>query len=160
MVGGDEALFETHRPLLQSFGKNVYHMGGLGMGSVAKLINNMIAFCNMAAGAEGMMLGAIAGIDPAKLAQVIQNSSGDSHTFRNLATRALQGNFAASFALDLAYKDMHLALELADQLNVPVLLAPEVHNLMRMARGQGLGKSDTSAMIRVYEKALDKEVRG
>jgi 3-hydroxyisobutyrate dehydrogenase-like beta-hydroxyacid dehydrogenase len=159
MVGGDKAVFDAHLPLLKSFGANVIHMGELGTGSIAKLVNNMVAFCNMAAGAEGLMLGAAAGIDVRKLDMVIRNSSGNSNAYRMMAERVLAGNFKAAFAMDLAYKDTHLALELADELNVPVPQAAQVHNLMRLARGMGLGSSDTSAMMRVYETTLKREVR-
>jgi len=159
MVGGDKAAFDAHLPLLKSFGANVIHMGGLGTGSIAKLVNNMVAFCNMAAGAEGLMLGAAAGIDVRKLDEVIRNSSGNSNAYRMMAERVLAGNFKPAFAMDLAYKDTRLALELADELNVPVPQAAQVHNLMRLARGMGLGTSDTSAIMRVYETSLKREVR-
>ena len=159
MVGGDKAVFDQHLPMLQSFGANVLHMGELGTGTIAKLVNNMMAFCNMAAAAEGMMLGSMAGIDPDKLRQVISNSSGNSSAYRLFSDRVTKGNFKASFALDLAYKDMHLALELADQLSSPTPLAAQTHNLMRLARGMGLGSSDTASMMRVYETALKREVR-
>jgi 3-hydroxyisobutyrate dehydrogenase-like beta-hydroxyacid dehydrogenase len=119
----------------------------------------MVAFCNMAAGVEGLMLGAMAGIDVRKLDDVIRNSSGNSNTYRRMAERVLKGDFAPSFALDLAYKDVHLALELADELGVPTPQAAQVHNLMRMARGMGLGPADSSSMMRVYETALKHEVR-
>lgn len=160
MVGGDKATFDAQLPLLQSFGANVLHMGDIGSGTVAKLVNNMIAFCNMAAGAEGLMLGAMAGIDPVKLHQVISNSSGNSNAYRMMAERTLKGTFEPSFAMDLAYKDMHLALELADEINAPTPLGAQTHNLLRLARGMGLGRSDTSAMIRVYETAMKREIRG
>jgi len=159
MVGGDKAVFDAHLPMLQSFGANVLHMGELGTGTIAKLVNNMMAFCNMAAAAEGMMLGAAAGIDPEKLRQVISNSSGNSSAYRLFSDRVLKGNFKASFALDLAYKDTHLALELSDQLGVPTPMGATTHNLMRLARGMGLGSSDTASMMRVYETALKREVR-
>ncbi|MGE0425801.1 MAG: NAD(P)-dependent oxidoreductase [Reyranellaceae bacterium] len=159
MVGGDKAAFDAHLPMLQSFGANVLHMGELGTGTIAKLVNNMMLFCNMAAAAEGMMLGEMAGIDPAKLQQVISNSSGNSSAFRLFSDRVTKGNFKASFALDLAYKDLHLALELADQLSAPTPLAAQAHNLMRLARGMGLGSSDTASMMRVYETAMKREVR-
>ncbi len=159
MVGGDKAVFDAHLPMLQSFGANVLHMGELGTGTIAKLVNNMMAFCNMAAAAEGMMLGSMAGIDPDKLRQVISNSSGNSSAYRLFSDRVLKGNFKASFALDLAYKDVHLALELSDQLGVPTPMGATTHNLMRLARGMGLGPSDTASMMRVYETALKREVR-
>ena len=82
-----------------------------------------------------------------------------SSGYGNMANKAFKGEFQATFALDLAHKDLRLALELADELGVPGLIAPQVMNLMRMARGMGLGTSDSCAMIRVYETALDTEVR-
>jgi 3-hydroxyisobutyrate dehydrogenase-like beta-hydroxyacid dehydrogenase len=159
MVGGDRAAFDAHLPLLRSFGANVIHMGDLGTGTIAKLVNNMMAFCNMAAAAEGLMLGAAAGMDVRKLDEVIRNSSGNSNAYRMFAERVMKGEFEAAFALDLAYKDTHLALEMADELGVPVPHGAQTHNLMRLARGMGLGASDTSSIMRVYETALKREVR-
>ncbi|MET4700631.1 3-hydroxyisobutyrate dehydrogenase-like beta-hydroxyacid dehydrogenase [Constrictibacter sp. MBR-5] len=156
MVGGDPAAYETHLALLRSFAANPIHMGAVGAGSIAKLVNNMMAFCNMAAAAEGLMLGAAAGIDLEKLATVIRTSSGGSAIFQKFGERALAGQFEAAFALDLAYKDLHLALELADQLNVPVPAGAQTHNLMRMARGMGFGRDDSSSVVRVYEAAAGR----
>jgi 3-hydroxyisobutyrate dehydrogenase-like beta-hydroxyacid dehydrogenase len=160
MVGGDAAVFEAQLPLLKSFSGEVIHVGGIGMGSTAKLINNMLAFCNSAAAAEALMIGKRSGIDMRKLDQVIRNASGFSSGYANMANKALAGNFQATFALDLAHKDLRLAMEMADELGVPGMIAPQVMTLMRMARGMGLGGSDSCSMIRVYETALDTEVRG
>lgn len=159
MVGGDKGAYDTCMPIFESFGQNVSYLGGLGSGCIAKIVNNMIAFCNMAAGAEGLMLGAVAGIDPEALNEVIRNSSGNSMGYRGVAHKSLNGDWSATFTVDLAYKDMHLALELADELSVPLSLSPQVHNLMRMARGLGYGGDDATAMMRVYENALGREVR-
>ena len=159
MVGGDQAALEKYRGVLESFGKNIIHTGDLGTGCIAKLVNNMMAFCNMAAAAEGLLLGAVAGVEPDVLDRVIRNSTGDSGAFHSLARDTLAGDWSPSFALDLAYKDMHLALELADELNVPVALSPQVHNLMRMARAMGHGSENTTALMRVYEKTMNTEVR-
>jgi 3-hydroxyisobutyrate dehydrogenase-like beta-hydroxyacid dehydrogenase len=159
MVGGDKKVFDDALPVLQSFSANVIHMGELGTGTVAKLVNNMLAFCNAAAAAEGLMLGVTAGLDPAKLIQVVANSSGNSNAFRSLSERALSGDFKASFALDLAYKDLHLALELGDELGVPLQQGAATHNLQRLARGMGLGSSDSSSILRVYETALQRTVK-
>ena len=159
MVGGDKKVFDDALPVLQSFSANVIHMGELGTGTAAKLVNNMLAFCNAAAAAEGLMLGVTAGLDPKKLIQVIANSSGNSATFKPLSDKALSGDFTATFALDLAYKDLHLALELGDELGVPLQMGASTHNLQRLARGMGLGKSDSSSILRVYETALKRTVK-
>ena len=159
MVGGDEAVCDAHRPLFSSFSGEVVHVGDVGNGSIAKLINNMLAFCNMAAAAEALVMGARSGIDLKKLDQVISNASGFSSGYRSMCNKAFAGEFEPTFALDLAHKDLRLALELADELGVPGMIAPQVMNLMRMARGMGLGGADTAAIIQVYEKSLGTEVR-
>jgi 3-hydroxyisobutyrate dehydrogenase len=160
MVGGERKAFDDALPVLQSFSANVIHMGELGTGTVAKLVNNMMAFCNMAAAAEGLMLGVTAGLDPQKLVQVISSSSGNSSAFKSFSERALSGKFSPpSFALNLAHKDLHLALELADELDVPLPQGSATHNLQRMARRMGLGGNDSSAILQVYESVLKKTVK-
>jgi 3-hydroxyisobutyrate dehydrogenase-like beta-hydroxyacid dehydrogenase len=159
MVGGDTKTVEQQLPLLKSFSGEVVHVGDIGMGSTAKLINNMLAFCNSAAAAEALMIGKRAGIDLHKLDAVIRNASGMSSGYANMASKAFKREFEASFALDLAHKDMRLALEMADELGVPGLIAPQVMSLMRMARGMGMGGDDSCSIIRVYETALNEEVR-
>ena len=159
MVGGEAAAFEAQAPLFASFTGKAIHVGPVGMGSVAKLINNMLAFCNMAAAAEGLMMGAAAGIDMGKLVEVVSVSSGASGAFASLSGKALAGNFTPGFALDLAHKDLRLAVQLADRTGVPGVVAPNVLNLLRAARGMGMGGEDVGAMIRVYERIMGKEVR-
>jgi 3-hydroxyisobutyrate dehydrogenase-like beta-hydroxyacid dehydrogenase len=159
MVGGDRKVFDDALPVLQSFSANVIHMGALGTGTVAKLVNNMLAFCNAAAAAEGLMLGVTAGLDPQKLIQVVANSSGNSNAFKSFSERALSGKLDPSFALNLAYKDLHLALELGDELGVPLSQGASTHNLQRLARGMGWGPDDSSSVLRVYETMLKRKVK-
>jgi 3-hydroxyisobutyrate dehydrogenase-like beta-hydroxyacid dehydrogenase len=152
-------VFEQNLPLLKSFSSDVIHLGEIGYGSTAKLINNMLAFCNAAAAAEALMMGKRSGIDLKKLDAVIRNASGMSSGYANLSTKVLAGDYTATFALNLAHKDLRLALELADELGVPGVIAPQVMNLMRMARGMGLGESDSASVMRVYETTLGEDVR-
>jgi len=159
MVGGDEAVFEAQLPLFASFTGKAIHVGAVGMGSVAKLINNMLAFCNAAAAAEGLMMGAAAGIDLNKLAEVVAISSGASSSFSGMAKKALAGDFTPGFALDLAHKDLRLAVALADRHGVPGMVAPNVLNLMRMGRAMGMGSDDSGSVLRVYERIMGREVR-
>jgi 3-hydroxyisobutyrate dehydrogenase-like beta-hydroxyacid dehydrogenase len=159
MVGGDEAVIEKQRPLLSSISALVVHMGPHGSASVTKLVNNMMGLCSAAIAAEGLMIGKMAGVDLTKLVEVISNGSGNSNGFRNMVNRALKGSFGASFALDLAYKDLGLAVDLEKEHGVPGLVAPQVLNLMRMARGLGLGQDDSTSVIKVYEKVLGQEAR-
>ena len=159
-VGGDPAVLERARPALAAVSTDQFYMGPVGAGATWKLVNNMMAFCNMAAAAEGLMLGVTAGLDPQKLVQVISSSSGNSSAFKSFSERALAGRFSPpSFALNLAHKDLHLALELADELDVPLPQGSATHNLQRMARRMGLGNNDSSAVLQVYESVLKKTVK-
>ena len=159
IVGGDEAVIDKQRPLLSSIGALVVHTGPHGSASVGKLVNNMLGLCNAAIAAEGMMIAAMAGVDLNKIVEVVSNGSGNSNAFRNMQIRSLQGKFEPSFALDLAYKDLGLAVDLATEHGVPAMVAPQVLNLMRMARGMGLGQGDSTSVIKVYENVLGKQAR-
>ena len=159
ICGGDEAVIDKQRPLLSSIGALVVHTGPHGSGSVGKIINNMLGLCNAAIAAEGMMIAAMAGVDLNKIVEVVSNGSGNSNAFRNMQNRSLKGQFEASFALDLAYKDLSLAVDLAAETGMPAMVAPQVLNLMRMARGMGLGQGDSTSVIKVYESMLGKQAR-
>jgi 3-hydroxyisobutyrate dehydrogenase-like beta-hydroxyacid dehydrogenase len=161
MVGGDRAKFEQYRPLLESIGKNIFYMGDVGAGNVAKLVNNMIAFINRTAAVEGLLLGAKAGVDPQTLLECVNASSGQSASMGHLAQTLLKRNFAPSFTLDLAAKDMNLALELARDLRVPLLLAPPVFQLMIAALSHpDWAQQSSMRMATLQEQAAGIELRG
>lgn len=159
MVGGQRQAFETCKPLLEHFGANIYHVGTIGSGCVAKLVNNMLAFVNSVAAFEGMLLGTKAGVDPQMLHDIIQNSSGASWAMRQFPDKIFAGDFSAGFTIDLAHKDLRLALELADELSVPLSMASLCINVMRQARAHGHGGDDLSGLMRVLEENLGMQVR-
>lgn len=78
---------------------------------------------------------------------------------RNLGKKAFSRNFKPGFALDLAHKDLRLALQMADEVGLPGMVAPQVMNLMRIARGKGWGVDDFGSVLRVYETLMGKEIR-
>lgn len=159
MVGGDAQAFETCRPLLQHIGANIFHVGESGSGCVAKLVNNMLALANSVAAYEGMLLGTKAGVDPQMLHDIIQASSGASWAMRQFPQKIFAGNFAPGFTIDLAHKDLRLALELGDELSVPLFMGGVCHNLMREARAKGRGGEDISGLMRMLEERIGIQVR-
>lgn len=159
MVGGDKQIFDDNLALLECAGSNVTYIGELGSGQLVKIINNMLCIAGTAAAAEGLMLGAMAGLNIETLDKVIRASSGDSIAYREISKRVLardHGN--PEFTLDLAYKDAALFLSTADRLSVPVPSAHAAHNLMRMAKGSGWGGLNDSVVMKVYETALNHEI--
>jgi 3-hydroxyisobutyrate dehydrogenase len=82
---------------------------------------------------------------------VLRGSSADSLPYRAVAGAMIGRDFSPRFTADLAYKDLRLALGLADDVQVPTPQGAAVQNLLRMARTMGLGQDDVTAMVRVYE---------
>lgn len=159
MVGGDAQAFATCRPLLEAFGTNVFHVGAIGSGCVAKLVNNMLAFVNSVAAFEGMLLGVKAGMEPQMLHDIIQASSGASWAMRQFPQKVFAGDFTPGFSIDLAHKDLRLALEMGDEFSVPLMMGSACINVMREARAQGRGGDDMSGMMRVLEEHIGLQVR-
>lgn len=159
MVGGNRAAFDRYRPILEQIGSNVFYMGGVGNGNVTKLVNNMIAFCNRAAAVEGLLLGVKAGVEVGALADCIQASSGHSFSIDNLKHSVFLRNFAPAFTLDLASKDMQLAVEMARVLQVPLSLAPIVQQLMIEGLGKGWADQASTMLVTLQEQAAGVELR-
>jgi 3-hydroxyisobutyrate dehydrogenase-like beta-hydroxyacid dehydrogenase len=160
MVGGEEADFARAKPIFECIGKNIVHMGPVGQGTVAKLVNNMMGFINGVAVVEGMVLGAKAGADPDKLFQVVKASSGNSFALeQNFARGAFVGNFEPGFSINLAHKDCGLALDMARDLKVPIIAGTLA--FARLTEGQmaGIGGKNTSALIQLLERVVGVEVR-
>ncbi|MEE8396158.1 MAG: NAD(P)-dependent oxidoreductase [bacterium] len=159
MVGGDKEVFDRVEPLLGHIGKNVFFVGGPGAGCTVKLINNMLSFCNLTAAGEGFLLGVRAGIDPDVLLEVMRAGSGNSAALIKFDRKILNGNFETEFALDLAHKDLRLALQLGDEQGASLMIGGLVINLMRQAVARGYGPLDSSALVRALEAPLGWEVR-
>ena len=160
MVGGEAEAFARAKPIFECIGKNIVHTGPVGQGTVAKLVNNMMAFINAVGVTEGMVLGVKAGADPDKLFQVIKASSGNSFTLeQNFARGAFVGNFETGFAIDLAYKDCSLALDLARECWVPITAGALAFARLTEGRNAGLGLQNTSALIQLLERMVGVQVR-
>ena len=89
-------------------GKNVFHVGDLGLGLAMKLINNMLGQIATVAIAEALVFGKKAGLDPQKIFEVVSVSTGNSVQFQNRVPRMLARNFAPGGTIDISYKDQEL----------------------------------------------------
>jgi 3-hydroxyisobutyrate dehydrogenase len=159
MVGGDKAAFDKVKPLLDCIGKNVFHLGAIGTGSVAKLCNNMVSFCNLAVASEAVMLAKRAGLDPQIMVNVIHASSGASSSLKRVERKAIHGDFKQEFALNLAFKDLTLALDLGRETDTPLAYGSYTYTLMQKARANGRGGEDVSTLMRDIEEPVNEQVR-
>jgi 3-hydroxyisobutyrate dehydrogenase-like beta-hydroxyacid dehydrogenase len=160
IVGGPRKTFEACRDLFEAMGGNVFHMGALGSGLAMKLINNMLLQVQVVAIAEGLVLGARAGLDLDQALDVLRVSTGASVALERSGPRMVARDFSPSGTIDISYKDQEVETALAKALGVPLLLANVTQQIYQMARAAGYGKEDGSAVVKVLERLAGVAVGG
>lgn len=121
MVGGDKALFEKCRPVFATSGANIFHLGELGSGAVAKLAHNLIVYVNMLAASEGMRLAETFGLDLKAMQEVVHAGAAQSRVADNWSQQRKMKDTYTSGPQGLAqliHKDLRLALELGHDLGL------------------------------------------
>ena len=128
MVGGDEKAVAKAMPVFKAFGDKVFHAGESGAGASVKLVNNLLAGIHMISIMEALVLGVKAGLSVQTLKEVISASSGNSKIFEPLVDKITtrspqppQGE-TASQGLHTISKDIRLAIDMAQNLSVPLSL--------------------------------------
>ena len=164
MVGGDDALVERVRPVLEAFGGSIFHVGPVGAGTTAKLINNLTLAANSIAAIEAMVLGAKAGLSLDKLIEVISASSGDSRIFRMLSSQILTKSYEPGPSgprqgFRTMVKDTRLATEFAKDLSVPLLAGAAALQAFTAGDARGLGDKEMWALVEVFEEFAQVRVR-
>jgi 3-hydroxyisobutyrate dehydrogenase-like beta-hydroxyacid dehydrogenase len=162
MVGGDEAVFQRARPVLESIGDNITYIGEAGAGAVAKLVHNMIGIASAQVMAEAFTLGVKAGVPPEKLLDAVRGGAyGKGMSLsQGIPGVVFKGDFDnPRFALALARKDLGLATELARELGVPMAMAAVAEQGMVEAMTKGLGPKDASAIWLLQEERAGVKVR-
>jgi 3-hydroxyisobutyrate dehydrogenase len=136
MIGGDDpAAIDRVRPLLSSMGDRLFDTGGLGSGHAMKALNNFVAAAGFAACAEALLAGQRFGLDPARMVEIMNVSTGRSfHTDLVLREHVVEGKFATGFQLGLLAKDVRIAADLAHELRLDAPLARLVSERFETAR--------------------------
>jgi 3-hydroxyisobutyrate dehydrogenase len=160
-VGGERAVYDRYRPLLEAMGDQPYYVGPVGAGAVAKLVHNCASFTIRAVLAEVFSLGVKAGVDPDLLWRAVrQGNSGRGRTFDVLAEKFLPGEFEPpSFALRLGHKDVSLATALGREVGVPMRLANLALEEITEALGRGWGDQDSSSFMLLQEERARVEIK-
>jgi 3-hydroxyisobutyrate dehydrogenase-like beta-hydroxyacid dehydrogenase len=160
MIGGDKPVFERCLPVFQAVAKNIFHVGPSTHGNIVKLINNFLGQVSNAAVAEALPLAAKAGVDIQALYDVVKVSGGNSRVWEGVVPAVCQRNFAVTFELRLAHKDMGYMSTLGRELNTPLPMVNSLLNVLDLAKATGLGRENTNALVKMYERILWLEVRG
>jgi 3-hydroxyisobutyrate dehydrogenase len=157
-VGGDETVLRRVKPVLDTFSRSVVWVGELGAGSITKIVHNALAMSIDLLLAECLTLGAKAGVAVPRLVEAFREGCivSNNMTFtKRMPATLFRGDFAARFALALAYKDFRLAGDLATQHGVPTRLLDLCQMELLEAMNRGWGDQD-----RIKASTLQEERAG
>lgn len=162
IVGGEADALERARPVLAAMGKNIFHMGGVGAGQVAKLCNNMALGVIMAATGEAIALGVAHGLDARTLSQMMAVSTSRSWATEVcnpwpdvLENAPASRGYSGGFGNDLMLKDLGLAAEAAVGVGSPIPLGELARNLYSLNSKAGNGRLDFSSVVKLLRGGED-----
>ena len=159
LVGGDEAVYKSHADVLAAMGSPVLYIGPLGSAALIKVITNMLAFVNLVALGEALMLAKRGGLDLATTFEAIKHSSGNSFVHETESQVILNGSYNINFTMDLALKDLGFAMEYGRALGVPLDLATLTYRTFLRAHAQYGGQAWSSQVVKLLEDALGVDLR-
>lgn len=149
MVGAGEEEFGSVRPVLEALGEHVVHVGPVGHGALAKLVNNLMGAVIAVAISEGLTVAAAAGLDVERTCRAIAAGSGGSWILANwIPETALRGDYRRRFGVDLMCKDLGLVAGLAASLGVETPALALARSTFEDARRDGHGGADFSVILR------------
>ena len=151
-VGGDSADVAAAKPLLECMGKAVYHIGGHGMGSAMKMVNNILLGQAMVAFSEALVFGESLGITKQAIFDTLASSPAMA-PFVNFKRKKLEQNdFSVEFPLQWMHKDLHLAAETAYETGAALPAANCAKEIFTLAMRAGLGEQDFTAVYKVLSE--------
>jgi 3-hydroxyisobutyrate dehydrogenase len=160
MVGGEAALLERARPVLEKFGKKIVHWGDVGAGDALKAVNNALLAIHVWSTAEGLAALAKAGVSADVALDVINASSGRSNASMNLFPERVRTRaFPRTFRLALLDKDVGIAAGVAREQGVPAPLIQLTAELFRMAHLALGEEADHVEAAKVVEQWAGVEIR-
>jgi 2-hydroxy-3-oxopropionate reductase len=158
MVGGDVSVFERVHPVLQRMGSAVTLTGPVGAGNTAKLANQIIVACNIAAMGEALVLATRAGLDPDVVFNAVKGGLAGSNVLNAKAPMVIARNFKPGFRIELHQKDLRNALLAAESIKVSLPLTSLVQQMLMALMNEGKGNLDHSAIVQFIERMAGIEV--
>ena len=159
MVGGEEAVFREVEPVLQAMGSTVTLTGPVGAGNFAKLANQIIVACNIAAIGEAFVLATRAGLDPNVVLNAIKGGLAGSAVLNAKTPMVISRNFKPGFRIRLHQKDLRNALQAAESMKVSLPLTSAIQQILIALMNQGKGDLDHSAIVTFVEEMASIQIK-
>jgi len=151
MVGGDEADFQRAKPLLESMGKTITHVGPTGAGQVTKAANQVVVALTIEAVSEALVLGSAGGVSPQKILEVLSGGLAANKVMEVKREKFLSHKFEPGFRSELHHKDLGIALAAGREYGVVLPVTAIVDQMLLSMRRKGWGGEDHSALLRIIE---------
>ncbi len=157
MVGGETEDVERARPILDCMGDTIVHCGPAGAGIRTKLVNNYLSIVSNVVVAEALAIAEGAGLDRDTVIEVLMGTTaGRGHLGTTYPAKVLAGDVEPGFMIDLARKDLGLALQMSTGNGSPVVMGTCALPVYDAAHHQGMGRLDWTA---VYSMVSGKDAR-
>jgi 3-hydroxyisobutyrate dehydrogenase-like beta-hydroxyacid dehydrogenase len=147
MVGGDQAAFDRAKPVIDSYARACVLMGPVGSGQLAKMVNQICIAGLLQGLSEGMNFARKAGLDCAKLVEVISKGAAQSWQMENRALTMVEGKFDFGFAVDWMRKDLGICLAEAKRNKARLPVTALVDQFYAQVQARGGRRWDTSSLI-------------
>ena len=152
MAGGDEEDFERARPLFDAMGKTVVHVGGPGAGQIVKASNQIVVALVIEAVSEALVLSSKAGVDPAKVVEVLSGGLAANKVMEVKRDKLLNREFEPGGKVESHHKDLGIALESGREYGVALPVTALVHEMFGALIAKGRSGWDHSALITLVEE--------
>ena len=156
LVGGDTDVLERVRPLLEVIGGSIHHIGPVGRGQQAKAVNQVLVAGSYAAVAEAIALGQRLELPMPEVINALKNGAAGSWALDHRSDAMLQGTYPLGFKLSLHRKDLGIALEAANGVELDMPITALVEQLEAKLIQRGHGNEDVSALHRWNAAATDE----
>jgi 2-hydroxy-3-oxopropionate reductase len=159
MAGGDQATFDEVLEIFQVLGKRIVLVGDDAAGQVVKACNQIVVALTLEAVAEALVLGSKAGVDPAKIVEVLSGGLARCGVLENRGMRIVNRDFDPGFRVRLHYKDLGIAIAAGKAYDVPLPVTAVVHEMFKQLKLMGRGELDHSGIVTLVEDMAQVQVK-
>lgn len=152
LVSGENADFLEARPVLAAIGSTLHFLGEPALATKMKLVNNFVLGSFMATCAEAVSLGEAAGVERARVIEILLSGAGNSMVLAAKKEKLTHEEFSTHFSSALIYKDLHYLQDLCRALRRPLFIGSTVKELFAVTRVRGYDDLDFSAIYRVFRE--------
>lgn len=152
LVSGEEKAFEKAKPFIEKIGKNIFYLKTPQLATKMKLINNLVLGSFMATLAEAISFGEDAGLDRAKVIEILLSGAGNSMVLNAKKEKIIKEDFSTHFSCSLIYKDLHYLQDLARTMKRPLFTGSLTKEIFGITLSEGIEAEDFSVVYKIFKR--------